>query len=116
VRAHRRITVALLCALVGCAGGVGGRRPLLREYRVVAPRRQVVQPVWLAAFTTDELGGRLSPDGRSLLYAGDQKGSLDIWVKDLTTGIPRRLTSHVAIDTQPAWSPDGKRVVFVSMR
>lgn len=75
-----------------------------------------MQPVWLAAFTTDELHGRLAPDGRRLVYAGNQKGNLDIWVKDLTSGIPQRLTSHVATDTQPAWSPDGKRVVFVSMR
>jgi CHAT domain-containing protein/tetratricopeptide (TPR) repeat protein len=107
-----------LCAiaLLGACGGGASKREVLEEYRAVIPRRQVVQPVWLASATTDELYGRLSPDGRRLVYASNQKGSLDIWVKDLTTGLPRRLTSHVTTETQPAWSPDGKRVVFVSMR
>ena len=109
------ITLALL--LPACGVGVGAiKRPLLREYRLVVPRAQVSEPVWLASFTTDELGGRLAPGGKRLLYAGNQKGNLDIWIKDLTTGFPRRVTSHVATDTQPAWSPDGRSLVFVSMR
>ena len=28
----------------------------------------------------------------------------------------RRLTNHPALDCWPAWSPDGKRVAFVSNR
>ena len=114
-RPPARVLAALLALLAACGGGAA-TRPLLAEYRVLAPRRQVVQPVWLASFTTDELYGRLAPDGRRLVYAGNQKGNLDIWVKDLSTGVPERLTSHVATDTQPAWSPDGEQVVFVSMR
>ena len=111
-------TLALLCSLPACGPSLVGplKRPLLREYRPRAPRAQLAEPVWLASFTTDELGGRLAPDGKRLLYAGNQKGNLDIWLKDLTTGFPSRLTSHVATDTQPAWSPDGRRVAFVSMR
>ena len=60
--------------------------------------------------------GRLSADGRRLVYAGNQKGNLDIWVKDLTTGVPERIAAHEAEETQPAWDPAGKRIVFVSMR
>ena len=107
----------LVAALGACSWGGGATRSsLLREYRLVAPARQVGTPVWLASFTTDELGGRLTRDGKRLLYAGNQKGDLEIWVKDLTTGVPRRITNHVAEDTQPAWAPDERRVVFVSMR
>jgi dipeptidyl aminopeptidase/acylaminoacyl peptidase len=106
----------LLFALLAACGGAATKRQVLEEYRAVLPRRQAVQPVWLASATTDELHGRLALDGRRLVYASNQKGNLDIWVKDLTTGLPRRITSHVTTDTQPAWSPDGKRVVFVSMR
>jgi CHAT domain-containing protein len=107
--------LALLCAaLTACSGG-RGLRPVLPEFRAVAPRQQVVEPAWLATFTTDELYGRLSPDGRRLAYAGNQKGNLDIWVKDLTTGMPERISSFEAEETQPAWGPAGKRLVFVSM-
>ncbi len=112
------ILALLAAALSACGGCMLGtiERPVLREYRLVVPRGQVAEAVWLASFTTDELAGRLSPDGKRLLYAGNQKGNLDIWIKDLTTGVPRRVTTHVATDTQPAWSPDGKSLVFVSMR
>lgn len=99
----------------GCSGGAINR-PVLKEYGLVTSRAQVTEPNWLASFSSDELHGRLSPDGKRLLYAGNQKGNLDIWIKDLTTGVPHRLTSHVAADTQPAWAPDGQRVVFVSKR
>jgi CHAT domain-containing protein/Tfp pilus assembly protein PilF len=60
--------------------------------------------------------GRLSPDGRFLVYAGNQKGNLDIWIKDLATGLPEPLASHPAADQMPSFSPDGRRVAFVSMR
>ena len=115
---HLLVPTLLAAALSACGGSMLGtiERPVLREYQLVAPKGQVAEAVWLASFTTDELAGRLSPDGKRLLYAGNQKGNLDIWIKDLTTGIPKRVTTHVATDTQPAWSPDGKSLVFVSMR
>ncbi len=105
-----------MVTLGACSWGSGATRSLLGEYRLAVPARQLGQPVWLASFTTDELGGRLSRDGKRLLYAGNQKGDLELWIKDLTTGVPRRITNHVAEDTQPAWSPEERRVVFVSMR
>ena len=108
-----------LLALVLCAGCATGRntRPVLEEYRLrTAAPGALSQPVWLADSTGDELGGTLSPDGKYLAVAIEQRGNLDIWVKDLTNGVPLRVTHHVAGDTQPAWSPDGKALVFVSMR
>lgn len=112
----RRLFTAALCALAGCGTTRVGRRPVLREYQAQEPRRDVAHPAWLAASTADELHGRLSRDGRRLLYVSSLKGSLDLWEKDLSTGVPRRLTEHVAVDTQPCWSPDERRIAFVSMR
>jgi CHAT domain-containing protein len=111
-----RVVAAALCALAGCGTTGVRQRPVLREYRAQEPRRDVAHPAWLAASTADELHGRLSRDGRRLLYVSSLKGSLDLWEKDLSTGVPRRLTDHVAVDTQPCWSPDERRIAFVSMR
>ena len=66
--AQRVLVALLLCALTACSGG-RGLRPVLSEFRAVAPRQQVVEPAWLATFTTDELYGRLSPDGRRLSFS-----------------------------------------------
>ncbi len=107
---------ALLFA--GCSGGRSwfGPKILLDEFKLQPVKQEIAEPTHLTRFTTDEFYGRISPDGLSLVYVSNQKGSPDIWLKDLTTGIPERLTDHVAVDTMPSFSPDGKSILFVSMR
>lgn len=107
------------CLLVGCSSRPGGwfsTPTVLKEFTLSPVNKGMGRPVQLTAFTSDELQGRLSPDGLSLIYASNQKGNLDIWLRNLSTGIPRALTRHVAADSNPVFSPDGKSVVFVSMR
>jgi len=40
----------------------------------------------------------------------------DLYVRDLTRGVERRLTSDSTLETNPVWSPDGKRVAFAADR
>jgi Tol biopolymer transport system component len=40
----------------------------------------------------------------------------DIYMLDIAGGGETRITDHPAVDTTPAWSPDGSRIVFVSNR
>lgn len=59
----------------------------------------------------------LAPDGKSFVFAGDQAGNFDIFIKRIGNTTATNLTSNSkAIDTQPAFSPDGQLIAFRSER
>ncbi|MBB5017927.1 Tol biopolymer transport system component [Chitinivorax tropicus] len=55
---------------------------------------------------------RLSPDGRQLALIA--RG--EVWLAPAHGGAARRLTQTGASQSQLAWSPDGQRLAYVSMR
>jgi hypothetical protein len=58
---------------------------------------------------------RLSPDGqRVAVYTGDRER--DIWIWDLIRLTLTRATFDPALDGHPAWTPDGRRLIFSSER
>jgi TolB protein len=58
-----------------------------------------------------------SPDGRLLaLTLSNEQGNLDIFTLDVATQVLRQLTTDAAIDTEAAWSPDGRTIYFNSDR
>ena len=59
---------------------------------------------------------RLSPDAGRLAVTRGSSGHRDIWVYELSSGIPTRLTTEGATNERPEWTPDGKRVLFRSDR
>ena len=91
---------------------------------------------WLAAsaaladpFTAEHLvridrvgAPAVSPAGDLVVYAvrhtdmDADKGRYDLWLSTIDGAAPRRLTTHEANDTSPAWSPDGRSILFLSSR
>ncbi len=61
---------------------------------------------------------RISPNGDAVLFnaPNPQNGNRDVWHTELARGITTKLTTHIANDWYPVWSPDGRQILFWSDR
>lgn len=60
---------------------------------------------------------KFSPDGKKVAYSGWFRGGYrDVRIVDVATGAVEEVTHDRAIDLDPAWSPDGATLYFVSDR
>lgn len=57
-----------------------------------------------------------SPDGKWIAFTGEYDGNTDVFVIPAEGGTPKRLTWHPDVDAAVGWTPDGKRVLFLSTR
>jgi Tol biopolymer transport system component/DNA-binding winged helix-turn-helix (wHTH) protein len=59
---------------------------------------------------------RLSPDGQRVATAiyDVERGEQDLWIFEVKTNSGRRLTANAALRDAPVWSPDSKRLAFLS--
>ena len=55
-----------------------------------------------------------SPDRKRIAFASDRAGTLQIYVKDMETGLLRRLTFEGKYNASPAWSPDGRWIAYAA--
>ena len=108
------LSAALLSALAvplaaqPAAPNAAARKDPMQEGLPLAPDRQLT-------FTTSAghwMSLDVSPDGQTLVF--DLLG--DIYTMPISGGTATPLTRGMAFDGQPRFSPDGKRVVFISDR
>ena len=94
----------------------------LAQAQALAPdtsRQFTAEKMW----TLERLGDpAITPDGKAAVLAvttydvAENKGFTDLWRVPLDGTAARQITSDKASDTQPAVSPDGKWIAFVSKR
>ncbi len=54
------------------------------------------------------------PDGERIVFASQRHDTgLDLWELDVSTGLSWRITSHPGDESEPAWSADGRNLVYV---
>ena len=69
----------------------------------------------LTSYPGAERAADLSPDGNRVVFSwtGETGENPDIYVKLVGESASQRLTSDPAVDTSPAWSPDGRTIAFI---
>jgi Tol biopolymer transport system component len=73
----------------------------------------------LKSFGWQDVNASLSPDGKWVAYdahASDKTLSHDIFVLAIDGSQERAVVQNPADDTLPVWTPDGKRILFLSDR
>ncbi|HVO30671.1 MAG TPA: hypothetical protein VMV18_08040, partial [bacterium] len=93
--------------------------PLARGNVDDGPIARVRRPSRLTADPTQEYNPSPAPDGQVIAYVSHHGGNADIFLRFLP-GSGRvgeyPIIAHYAADTDPAWSPNGRQIAFVSRR
>jgi Tol biopolymer transport system component len=76
------------------------------------------RPLGTVAAEGNYIDFRLSPDESRLAASlvNPKFGSVDIWLSDIARGNALRLTSGYYLSASPIWSPDGRRIIYRTVR
>jgi len=82
------------------------------ETTIATPRRSRI----ISSFRGINTGAAISPDGNFLAVILSPDHQVDLYILGLNQRTRRRLTSGIAVEASPCWSPDGSKLAFVSDR
>ena len=71
---------------------------------------------WLSRGMSVDRQPSYARDGRSVVFASDRGGNVDLWEVTLETGSLHRLTDHRGVDWDPHSTADGKAILWSSNR
>lgn len=71
---------------------------------------------WLTRGMSMDRQPSWAPDGRSIVFATDRSGNVDLWQLILPAGSLRRITDDEGVDWDPQVGPDGSRAFWSSNR
>ena len=67
----------------------------------------------LTTYPGREISPSFAPDGERVAFAWWNGEGYDIYIKQIGSEQPLRLTNNPADDMQPVWSPDGRAIAFL---
>jgi len=92
-------------------GATVGRRQLTWVDRTGRELGAVGDPIATTTFSPS-----ISPDGQRVAVEQTVSGITNVWLLDLARGVFSRFTFGNSLDLYPVWSPNGRRIVFASVR
>ena len=91
------------------------------DFEIFIMSREGLKPTNLTNHPENDQNPSFSPDGEQIVFvsnrvdvANNPEGDFELFVMDRNGGNLKQLTFNVTDDIAPAFSPDGKQIVFVS--